>query len=875
MVPAIRARLEMTTITDQIRRCLRVSILTVIIAYINTSYSNYSFKAKGRQKLLRTRLLMRLAIAGFATLILGILVTTGLFAYYANELPSPDKVIRREGFSTKIFDRKGKLLYDVYADQKRTPVELSAIPLTLQQATVAIEDKTFYKHRGFDPLTPLRIVWNLLSKRRLVGGSTLTQQLVKTVLLTPERTPIRKLKEFVLSLQVESKYNKDVILQMYLNEVPYGGSAYGVEAASETYFDKPVSQVNLAESAILAGLPQSPTYYSPLSGKAYIGRAEEVLRRMREDGYITTALEQDTKKMLPKIVIASQSGILKAPHFVFYVKDVLTKKYGESAVEEGGLNVMTTLDLDVQEAAQKIVSEEVNKVKFLNITNGAAMVLDPQNGQVLAMVGSRNWGDPDYDGKYNVTTAQRQPGSTIKPVTYLTALRKGYTAATMLMDVKTSFPGGDKPEYVPENYDGKFRGPVLVRSALANSLNIPAVKMLSMVGIRDMLQMAYEMGITTLQPTTEFMTKVGLSITLGSGDVKMIDMASAYSAFANGGKKIEPVAILKVTDSSGRVLEEWKDAPRKQVITPEEAFVISSILADPNARSITFGLHSQLEIPNKTVSVKTGTTNDKRDNWTIGWTPSVLTSVWVGNNNNSEMKQVASGVTGASPIWRRIMDVVLKGKPNEILATPSGIIEMDIDKVSGYPAHDGFESKKEYFIKGTEPTGPDPTHKAVKVCKGQNDKLAPPGEVSANNFDTKEGFYFTEQDPFIGTDKVNKWQAGIDEWLKMQADPKYHPPTEFCSSGNSVWITIKDPKDKTRINSNDVKIAVEVSDVHQIVQVDFYIDGNLKQSLTNGPWELTSYMTNGKHRIDIKAKNDQGDWGSRFVEIAVNEDWKD
>jgi len=818
---------------------------------------------------------VRVAIGGLGLLIAGILVITVLFAYYANELPSPDKVVRREGFATKIFDRKGKLLYDVFSDEKRTPVELTAIPLTLQQATVAIEDKTFYKHKGFDPLTPLRIVWNIVTKRRLVGGSTLTQQLVKTVLLTPERTPIRKLKEFVLSLQVESKYSKDEILQMYLNEVPYGGSAYGVEAASETYFGKPISQVNLSEAVILAGLPQSPTYYSPLSGKHYIGRAEEVLRRMKEDGYITSAVEQETKKQLPNVEIASQSGTLNAPHFVFYVKDLLSEKYGQSVVEEGGLNVYTTLDLEIQEAAQKIVTEEVNKVKFLNITNGAAMVIDPQNGQILAMVGSRNWGDPDYDGKYNVTTAQRQPGSTIKPVTYLSALRKGYTAATMLMDVKTSFPGGDKPEYVPENYDGKFRGPVLVRSALANSLNIPAVKMLAMVGIKDMLQMAYDMGMTTLQPTTDFLKKVGLSVTLGSGDVRMIDIASAYSAFANGGKKVDPVAIIKVTDNSGKILEEWKDGPKKQVISPEEAYIISSILADPVARSITFGLRSQLEIPNKTVSVKTGTTNDKRDNWTIGWTPSVLTSVWVGNNNNSEMKQVASGVTGASPIWRRIMDAVLKGKPNEQIATPSGIIEMDIDKISGYAAHDGFEAKKEFFIRGTEPTEPDPVHKLVKICKGQADKLASLGDVKANNYDTKEGFYFSEQDPFISENKINKWQIGIDEWLKTQADPKYHPPTEYCTGGNSVWITIKEPKDKNRINSNDIKISADVSDVRQIVQVDFYVDGTLKQSLSNGPWELTTYMTSGKHRIDVKAKNDNGDWGSRFVEVAVNQDWTD
>ncbi len=798
---------------------------------------------------------------------------TGLFAYYANELPSPDKVVRHEGFATKIFDRNGKLLYDVYANQRRTPVDLSQVPITLRQATISIEDKNFYNNPGFDPLTPLRIVWNLITKHVLTGGSGLTQQLVKNTILTNERTIQRKVKEFVLTLEVEKKYSKDQILQMYLNEAPYGGTAWGVEAASEMYFGKPVSQVTLPEAAILAGLPQSPSYYSPFVSKTYIPRAEDVLRRMREDGYITPAQETDAKSQLPNVPIASQSGTLLAPHFVFYVKDLLVQKYGEAAVETGGLSVTTTLDLNVQQAAQQIVTEEVNKVKYLNINNGAAEVVDPQTGQILAMVGSRGWDDPTYDGKYNVVTALRQPGSTIKPVTYVTALRQGYTAATLLMDTTTSFPNGDQPDYVPVDYDGKNHGPVLMRYALANSLNIPAVKMLARVGIKNMLQMGYDMGFTTLQPTQDFLNRVGLAVTLGGGEIRMLDMASAYSAFANGGYKVSPVVILKVTDSTGRVLEQWQPGPKKQIISPEEAFIISSILSDNNARSITFGLNSLLNIPGKTVSVKTGTTNDKRDNWTVGWTPSYLTTVWVGNNDNTPMKQVASGITGASPIWRRIMDDLLKGKPDEPIASPAGIVTMNIDDVSGYPAHDGFPSRPEFFIKGTEPTGPDPVHQLIKVCKGQPDKLAPPGDVNANNFDTKEGFYFKEDDPFIATDKVNKWQQGIDTWVNAQADPKYHPPTDYCNSGNSVWITVKSPADKSRVNSNDVNISVDVTDTHQIVEVDFYVDGTLKQTLTSGPWDVTTYMPDGNHRIDIKAKNDQGDWGSRFVNIGVNQDY--
>ncbi len=808
------------------------------------------------------------AVAG----IIGILV---VFAYFAKDLPTPDKVVRRDGFATKLYDRNGKLLYDVFSDQRRTPVDLSVIPVILRQATVAIEDKDFYKHGGFDPLTPFRIVYNYIFRNgRVVGGSTLTQQLVKNTLLDNRRTPIRKLKEFILAIQVERKYTKDTILQMYLNENPYGGTAWGVEAASEMYFGKPISEVNLPESAILAGLPQSPSAYSPYAGEKYVGRAQEVLRRMREDGYITKDQEKEASESLSDVPIATQSGLLKAPHFVFYVRQKLIESYGEKIVETGGLRVTTTLDLDLHELAQKTVTDEINKVKYLKITNGAVIVIDPKTGQLLSMVGSRGWEDPDYDGKYNVTTALRQPGSTIKPVTYLAGLRKGYTASTMLMDTKTSFPGGDKPEYVPENYDLKFRGPVTVRDALGNSLNIPAVKILSMVGIKNMLQTAYDLGLTTLEPTDALMKRVGLSVTLGGGEVRLVELASAYSAFANGGTRVEPISILKVTDSTGKVLEEYKPSIGRQVLTPQEAFIISSILSDQTARSITFGPLVSINIVDRQVAVKTGTTNDKRDNWTIGWTPSVLVGVWVGNNDNSIMTGVASGITGAAPIWRKIIMAAYKNQPKEEFVKPEGMIEIDVDKHSGYPAHDGFDSRKESFVSGTEPVGEDPIHKKIKVCKGEG-KLATVADVAGNNYDEREAWYFSEQDPFLAQNKgINKWQEGIDSWLKEQADPKYHPPTDYCGSTNSVWITIQSPGDKARINSSDVYVKVDVTDVNKITKVELFLDGELKQTFSDRPWEITlTGVADGKHKIDIRAENEKGNVGTRFVEFAVNQDF--
>ncbi|OGD10619.1 hypothetical protein A2397_06070 [Candidatus Amesbacteria bacterium RIFOXYB1_FULL_44_23] len=810
--------------------------------------------------------------AVLGSIAVGVVVLLIIFAYFAKDLPSPDKIVRREGFSTKIFDRKGELLYDVFSDQRRTPVEWAAIPDSLKKATVAVEDKSFYTHAGVDPLTPFRIVYNIIFKRRVIGGSSLTQQLVKNVLLTDERTITRKLKEFILALQVESKYSKDQILQMYLNEVPYGGTAWGVGEAATQYFQKSVSDLTLPEAIILAGLPQSPSRYSPFTGTLYVERAKEVAKRMREDGYITADEEKTITATLSAVPIATQSGTLKAPHFVFWIKQQLEGKYGEKVVEQGGLRVTTSLDLEIQEKAQQIVTDQVAKVKHLNINNGAAVVLDVKTGEVLAMVGSKNWGDPDYDGKYNVVTALRQPGSAIKPVVYATALRKGYTASSLLMDTKTSFPGGDKPEYVPENYDGKFRGPVLVREALGNSLNVPAVKMVSLVGIKDMLTLAYEMGFGSLEPTAELLKRVGLSIALGGGEVRLLDMASAYSGFANGGLRVDPVGILKVTDINGNTLEEWKETKGRQVLTAGEAFIVSSILSDPEARKITFGVRSQLEVPGKTVAVKTGTTNDKRDNWTIGWTPSTIVGVWVGNNDNSAMKQVASGVTGASPIWRQITDVVLKGKSDEKFNVPSEIMTVDVDKISGYRVHDGFEAKNEFFIKGTEPWADDPVHKKIKVCKGEG-KLATPVDIASGNYEEREALYFKEEDPYETANKGNKWQEGILAWLAAQSEPKYHPPTDYCNS-TQIWVTITDPSDRARINSNDLHIKAEVTDSNPVTKVEYILDGQLKYTGSGNVSEVTlPNVSEGYHKIDVRATDDKGNVGNRSVEISMRQDY--
>lgn len=466
---------------------------------------------------------------------------------------------------------------------------------------------------------------------------------------------MRKVKEFILAVQIERKYTKDQILSMYLNEAPYGGTSWGVEAASEAYFGKNVKDLNLVECAILAGLPQRPSYYSPYSATpdAYKGRTKDVLRRMREDGYITQDQESEAVKMLDTIKFVGKGGDFKAPHFVQYVEQILEKEYGTSFLEQGGYTITTTLDWNLQDEAQKIVSEEIDKDSYLNITNGAAVALDPQTGEILAMIGSKDFNAKDYDGQVNVTTALRQPGSSFKPFTYVTAFKKYYTPSTMIMDVPTDFPGGaGQPIYHPVNYDGKYRGPMQLRYALANSINVVAVKLLAKVGIKDVLQTAYDMGITTLPPTAETMSRVGLLLTLGGGEVRLLDLTDAYSPFMNKGYRVDPVAILKIEDSNGKVLEENKPEKGKQVISEAQAYLIDSILSDNESRSMVFGLNSLLNIPGRQVAVKTGTTNDKRDNWAIGGNSQVVVGTWVGNNDNSPMKAVASGISGASPIWR-------------------------------------------------------------------------------------------------------------------------------------------------------------------------------------------------------------------------------
>lgn len=622
-----------------------------------------------------------------------------IYVYVFEDLPSV-QILTTEAvpLTTHIRDRNGTELYKIYKNQNRTLVHLVDLPQYLIQATVSIEDKDFYSHPGFSITGIVRAFWTNLINHDQQGGSTITQQLVKTALLSPEKTYRRKIRELVLAIEVESKYSKDQILEMYLNRVSYGGEAYGIEEASQTYFGKSATKLNLAEATLLAGLPASPTTYSPFGAHPESAkiRQKEVLQRMVDDSYLTWT-EANTAS-LQEIKLAPQRIDIKAPHFVMYVRDLLAQKYGTAALEQGGLDVITSLDLATQEMAQKIVSEEVAKVSYLHIGNGAALVTNPGTGEILAMVGSKDYFDILGDGNVNVTISARQPGSSIKPINYAVALSRGFTPSSILDDSPITYRVAGQPDYSPVNYDGRFHGKVSLRTALGSSYNVPAVKVLAADGVGSMIDMGQKMGITTWNDSSRY----GLSLTLGGGEVKMVDLATAYGVLANQGSRVDLNPILLVRDAKGNILEQ-QQSTKVAVLDPRIAYLLSDILSDNIARTPAFGPKSDLFIPGSQVAVKTGTTNNLRDNWTLGYTPNRLVAVWVGNNDNSPMSYVASGVTGASPIWRKIMNNLLKDSPSAGFSAPQDLIKVAVCEQTGQLACASCPGKESYFIPGTEP----------------------------------------------------------------------------------------------------------------------------------------------------------------------------
>ncbi len=667
----------------------------------------------------------------------GVLTVMGLYFFWG--IPLPTRLSSQNlPVSTKILDRNEKLIYEIYTDKRRTPIKLSELPSSIKNATISIEDKDFYKHRGFSYTGIARAVFNTVFKHELQGGSTISQQLVKNGLLTQERTIRRKAQELILTMIIEGIYTKDQILEMYLNTIPYGGTSYGIEAASETYFKKQAKDLNLAESALLAGLPQRPSTYSPFGAHPELAktRQAEVLKQMVANEYIT---EEEAGAANNETLKYASITPPQAPHFALWIKEQLADKYGEKKVEQGGLRVLTTLDLDIQNFAQLAVATEVGKLKKQGVKNGAVIVTRPGTGEILAMVGSKDYFATDEDGKVNVTLAKRQPGSSIKPLNYALAIRdKKITAATAFADIPTCFQVLGQPLYCPVNYDGSFHGLVQARFALGNSYNIPAVKTLAANGIDNFVNFAREMGITTYADPSNY----GLSLTLGGGEVRPYDMAEAFGVFANQGVKQPLNAIIKVTDWKNNTLEESDPAKNaltgQRILEPDVTFIISHILYDNNARISAFGPSSFLNVSgHPEVSVKTGTTNDRRDNWTVGYSSNAVVVTWVGNNDNTPMGGAVSGVSGASPIWNKVMKTVLdkaekgaydpkeKGLPaggqgHSWPKQPDTVVGATICADTGGlpgtdPANPGCPTRFEYFLAGTVPTGNPITNQDIQL----------------------------------------------------------------------------------------------------------------------------------------------------------------
>jgi len=847
-----------------------------------------------KKKLYLMTYLSSIVLIGLAILFF---LVIGVFAYFSRDLPNPNLLLERTyELSTRFYDKNDVFLYEVYGDKNRTLVKIGDVSPDVVNATLAAEDAEFYLHKGYSLRGIFRALKSIITGSGLQGGSTLTQQAIKNSLLTQERTVTRKIKELILSLQLENKYTKEEILQMYLNESPYGGQNYGIYSAAKAYFNKTPKDLDLSESAYLAGLTQSPSFYSQFgtNPEAGVERRNYVLYLMRNTGWIGPngkrfyiSQEQYDQAKNEVLKFDMEKVPVEAPHFVYYVKQYLIDLLGAQDVETGGLHVKTSLDLETQRLAQDIVTKEVEtNEKSLNMYNGAMVVIDPKTGGILAMVGSKGYNlDPEpsgcvsgstgensckFDPYVNVTLAKRQPGSSIKPITYATMLSQGYTAAFPLVDVQTKFEGSapDKP-YIPVDYDGKYRGPMSLRKSLGNSLNIPAVKALKIVGINAMIDQAEKMGITTFTDRSRY----GLALTLGGGETKLLELTDAFAVFANKGIYKQPNPILEVTDSKGNVIYKAPDA-NKRVLGEDVAFLISDILADNGARSEVFGTGSLLNIPGKQIAVKTGTTDDKRDNYAIGYTPSVVAGVWVGNSNNDAMNPyVASGISGATPIWNKFMTAYLKDKESEKFSPPSNVKKMEIDKLTGGLPYKNNDTRNEWFIQGTEPTAVSDWYQRLEVCK-QDGRIANQACIDAGQSKEVEFTKITAEFPY--------WQYAVDAWVKsnLGSDSKYFPPlmvSKLEFEGDNITNLDEVHTQIVGVKNNDqvfltFRLTAEVSCKNDVDRVTFYMNGDKVSEDKSSPYAYTFELKTsdmGKHEFKVVAKDDKGNKGEDTVTLNV------
>lgn len=796
----------------------------------------------------------------------GFIVGTGFVMWISKDLPDPNRLSDRQvPESTKIYDRTGEhLLYEVFQSQKRTVVPLDQMGPWIPKATIAIEDKQFYTHSGIRVRSIVRAVFNnLIGRRTGAGGaSTLTQQLIKITIVGDERRGFaglfRKIKEAILAIRLERKYTKDEILQMYLNEIPYGSTNYGVEAAAQSYFQKPAKDLSIAEAATLAALVQAPSRYLN-NQESLKGRRDYVIKLLQDQGYITE--DQRQEALAAELKIIRSNGIKAAPHFVLYVKQLLADEFGEKLVDTGGLKVITTLDYDKQVAAEKIVKEQGDKfAKEANANNAALVAIDPKTAQIIAMVGSRDYFNDEIDGQFNVAVlGKRQPGSSFKPFVYTAAFEKGYTPETIVYDVVTDFDQRGS-SYTPKNYDGKEHGLLTFRTSLQNSFNIPAVKAMYLVGTNETIDFAKRFGYTT------FTGDYGLSLVLGGGEVNLLEHTNAYATLANNGAYQAPSSILSVTNAKGDKLLEWKEPEQKEAIKPELAATISNVLSDDNARAMVFGRNSNLTLSGRPVAAKTGTTNNSKDAWTMGYTPSIAVGVWVGNTIPTPMK--GGGNLLAGVIWNQFMREALKDTPHEpfpelpagaalkpVLRGTDGGIKLPINTLTGKIA---VSTTPEHLI--VEKTYLPP-HDILHYVQ----KDDPNGEPPA----------YPTDDP-----QYQAWESGLAAWVERQnAAGNYvaleEPPTEYDSEQSSEFapqVSITSPADGTVVADRSMTLQVSASAPRGVQSVTYFIDG-VNVGTATYPFVVQHYaraLEPGEHKLKAMAQDDQGNTGVHEITFQLD-----
>lgn len=808
-----------------------------------------------------------LGIIGFAVFMLL------LFAVYAKDLPNPTTIANRSiAQSTKILDRNGILLYEIFRDERRTVVKPDEISTFLKDATVSVEDGDFYKHHGVDLVSIFRAAYeNTFGHSKYTqGGSTITQQYIKNALLTDEKKLSRKIKEAILAVEIETIYDKQEILAGYLNEIPYGNNAYGIESAARTYFNKSAKDLTLSESATLAAIPQRPSYFSPYGDHLteLFKRKDYVLDEMVRRGFITAAQAAEAKAAAPTLQspsFAARNESIKAPHFVFYVRDQLVKELGddqeaEQKLASGGYTITTTLDYEIQKMAETAMTNNFDKASKYGATNAGMVVVDPNTGDILAMVGSLDYFNDKF-GNVNVTTSPRQPGSSFKPIVYATAFKGSYSPANILFDLPTDFGN-----YKPSNYDGGSRGPVTIRQALSWSLNVPAVKMLDLVGIDEALKTAKDLGITTLNDRERY----GLSLVLGAGEVELVEMVHAYSVFAHAGDKMPLTSILKMIDKDKKTMIDITDKERKgdQVLDPQVAWLMADVMSDNATKAPVFG--NSLVIPGHQVAAKTGTTQSFKDAWTIGYTPQIAAGVWVGNNDGTEMKRGADGSVVAAPIWRAFMNAFLADKENAPFARPANVVNESVSKLSTKLPNPNCSGEliSDWFASWNKPKEQDTVDKIVNIDRVTG-KLAT-DKTPADQIDQRCYHEVHSERP----DRPN-WEAPVLAWAAANGYNADSIPTAFDdvhTDANKPTVTITSPTPNQGVSKTGVLVKVDATAPNPISSLTFYVGSEQKSQIGGTPYEaVLNNLPVGEQTIRVVVKDQFGNTGEASVLVVVTD----